>query len=37
MKKFITDNIHIFVLVALVAGCWAAYKIYKANKETAAE
>ncbi|HPX58980.1 MAG TPA: hypothetical protein PLL02_00950 [Bacteroidales bacterium] len=37
MKKFITDNVYIFVIVALVLGGYAAYSIFKANAETKEE
>lgn len=38
MKKFITDNMYLLVILALVAGGWAAYKIWKQGKaETPAE
>lgn len=33
MKKFITDNVYIFVIVAIILGGYAAYSIYKASKE----
>lgn len=36
MKKLITDNMWILVLVALVASGWAAYKIWKNQKDAAA-
>lgn len=34
MKKFINDNLWWILLVALVLGGYAAYKIYKAEKDT---
>lgn len=33
MKKFLTDNMHILVLIALVLAGFAVYKICKKNKE----
>lgn len=33
MKKFITDNMHILVLIALVLAGFAVYKICKKNNE----
>lgn len=35
MKKFITDNMYLLVILALVAGGWAAYKIWKSEKNDA--
>lgn len=37
MKKFITDNVYIFVIVAIILGGYAAYSIYKASKEAEPE
>lgn len=33
MKKFINDNLWWMLLIALVLGGYAAYKIYKAEKD----
>ncbi len=33
MKKFLTDNMHILVLIALVLAGFAVFKICKKNKD----
>lgn len=36
MKKFFTDNMHLFVIIALALAGFAVYKIVKSNKNTTA-
>lgn len=34
MKKFFTDNMHLFVIIALALAGFAVYKIVKSNKNS---